>query len=117
MRTVALAAALAFACVSVSAEARLRQYRSNPGHRLCVETGTVLHPACGAGDDHRSAGEGPRFIRGRLVCAVNVGAELARRGIRGTGSARAKSYLSWGRASRPVPGVVAVFITSGRTAR
>jgi hypothetical protein len=50
-----------------------------------------------------------RFIRGRLICARNVGAALAARGIRGTGSALAKSYLHWGRASGPVPGAVAVF--------
>lgn len=50
-----------------------------------------------------------RYIAGRLVCAVNVNAELARRGIRGTGSAVAKSFLGWGRASRPVAGAVAVY--------
>lgn len=49
------------------------------------------------------------YIAGRLVCAVNVNAELARRGIRGTGSALAKSFLHWGRASRPVAGAVAVY--------
>jgi len=51
----------------------------------------------------------PRFVRGRLVCARNVNAALAARGIRGTGSALAKSFLSWGRASGPTPGAVAVF--------
>lgn len=54
-------------------------------------------------------GAAARFIRGRLVCALNIGAELARRGIRGTGSAQAKSYLHWGRPSGPQPGAVAVF--------
>lgn len=49
------------------------------------------------------------FIRGRLICAANVGAELARRGQRGTGSRLAMSYRNWGRASGPVPGAVAVF--------
>lgn len=49
------------------------------------------------------------FIRGRLVCARNVNAALAARGIKGTGSALAKSYLAWGRASGPAPGAVAVF--------
>lgn len=52
---------------------------------------------------------GGPFIRGRLICAANVGAELARRGIRGTGSRLAMSYRNWGRASGPVPGAVAVF--------
>lgn len=54
------------------------------------------------------------FIRGRLICAVNVGAELAARGIRGTGSAKASSYLRWGHESGPVPGAVAVFKGGGR---
>jgi hypothetical protein len=49
------------------------------------------------------------FVRGRLICAVNVGRLLAARGIKGTGSALAKSYLAWGRASGPVPGAVAIF--------
>lgn len=54
-----------------------------------------------------------RFIGGRLICAVNVGAALAERGIKGTGSALAKSYLHWGRASGPVPGAVVVFNRGG----
>lgn len=49
-----------------------------------------------------------RYIAGRLICALNVNSALAERGIRGTGSALAKSFLSWGRASQPVPGAVAV---------
>lgn len=49
-----------------------------------------------------------RYIAGRLRCAVNVNSALAERGIRGTGSALAKSFLGWGRASAPVPGAVAV---------
>lgn len=58
-------------------------------------------------------GSAARFIRGRLVCARNVNAFLAARGIRGTGSAYAKSFLPWGRASGPVPGAVAVFNRRG----
>lgn len=50
-----------------------------------------------------------RFIGGRNVCARNVNAALAARGIPGTGSAVAKSFLGWGRASGPIPGAVAVF--------
>lgn len=50
-----------------------------------------------------------RFIAGRLVCAVNVNAELAARGIRGTGSRLAKSFLRWGRPTDPAPGAIAVF--------
>lgn len=49
-----------------------------------------------------------RYIAGRLICARNVNSALAERGIRGTGSALAKSFLHWGRASAPVPGAVAV---------
>lgn len=50
-----------------------------------------------------------RYIAGRLICAVNVNAALAERGIKGTGSAVAKSFLKWGRsAGRPVPGAVIV---------
>lgn len=50
-----------------------------------------------------------RYIAGRLICAVNVNAALAERGIKGTGSALAKSFLSWGRsAGGPVPGAVIV---------
>lgn len=50
-----------------------------------------------------------RYIAGRLICAVNVGAALAERGIKGTGSALAMSYLHWGRsAGGPVPGAVIV---------
>ncbi|MGM4919520.1 CHAP domain-containing protein [Tardiphaga sp. 813_E8_N1_3] len=49
-----------------------------------------------------------RYIAGRLTCAINVNSTLAERGIVGTGSARAKSFLNWGVASAPVPGAVAV---------
>lgn len=74
-----------------------------------VARGKALYEAMPFGMPTASTTAGARFIRGRLVCALNVGAELARRGIRGTGSALAKSYLSWGRASGPAPGAVAVF--------
>ncbi|SFM00984.1 hypothetical protein SAMN03159423_4896 [Bradyrhizobium sp. NFR13] len=50
-----------------------------------------------------------RYIAGRLICAINVGAALAERGIKGTGSALARSYDRWGvRVAQPVPGAVAV---------
>jgi hypothetical protein len=55
-----------------------------------------------------------RYIAGRLICAVNVGAALAERGIKGTGSALALSYLHWGRsAGGPVPGAVIVSARRG----
>jgi hypothetical protein len=50
-----------------------------------------------------------RYIAGRLICVVNVGAALVERGIKGTGSALAHSYDRWGvRVAQPVPGAVAV---------
>lgn len=55
-----------------------------------------------------------RFIAGRLICAVNVNAALRSRGIRGTGSAMAKSFLHWGHATKPVPGAVAVYNRGGK---
>jgi hypothetical protein len=54
-----------------------------------------------------------RYIARRLGCAINVNVALAARGIRGTGSALAKSFLHWGHASRPVPGAVAVYNRRG----
>jgi hypothetical protein len=65
----------------------------------------------------RAFGVPHRFIRGRLVCAVNVNAALAEKGIKGTRSAMAKSFLGWGRSSpRPVPGAVAIF-NRGRSSK
>lgn len=58
-------------------------------------------------------GKPARYIAGRLICAVNVGAALAERGIKGTGSALALSYLKWGQESGPVPGAVAVSARRG----
>lgn len=49
------------------------------------------------------------WVKGPLSCARNVNAALAERGVRGTGSALAKSFLRWGRSSRPVPGAVAIY--------
>lgn len=61
-----------------------------------------------------SIGRPARYITGRLICAVNVGAALAERGIKGTGSALALSYLRWGRsAGGPVPGAVIVSARRG----
>jgi hypothetical protein len=57
------------------------------------------------------------FIGGPLKCAVNVNAALAAKGIQGTGSAWAKSFLDWGRPSAAVPGAVAVYHRGGRKSR
>lgn len=112
-------------------------YRTKPRHRTAPvparRPGTVAPMTMGRGlmrevvhaaglpenlGSTRPRVVGGHFIRGRLTCAANVGAELARRGIRGTGSRLAKSYLTWGRASGPVPGAVAVFgrLGGGHTA-
>ena len=57
----------------------------------------------------QAIGRPMRYISGRLVCAVNVNAALAERGIKGTGSALAMSFRNWGRsAGGPVPGAVIV---------
>lgn len=112
--------AIALACVSVPADARPRQIVAHPDCNITMPCEGVTRSARGeriakavgfgvAQNVYEVASRPAGFIRGRLVCAVNVGAELARRGIRGTGSALAKSYLPWGRASGPVPGAVAVF--------
>ncbi len=50
----------------------------------------------------------PAFVRGRLVCAANVNRLLAHKGIQGTGSALAMSFLRWGRAASIQPGAVQV---------
>jgi hypothetical protein len=79
-----------------------RSYRA-PAHRAPI---TLAH---GLGREVTRAFGQPAFVRGRLICAVNVGRALQARGIQGTGSALAKSYLHWGRSSGPAPGAVAVF--------
>lgn len=61
----------------------------------------------------RAIGSTSRFIRGRLICAVNVNAALAANGIKGTGSAMARSFHTWGQRSGPVPGAVAIFSRRG----
>lgn len=49
-----------------------------------------------------------RYVGGRLICAINVGLALAERGLKGTGSALAASYRSWGHATaNPKAGDVA----------
>lgn len=122
LRTVILAA-LALAGLHSVAEARPRSLQkmqiaqtgcADPVMRPCETGGAGVSRR--AGDARFEPGHGAavgrrpaRYIAGRLVCAVNVNAELARRGVRGTGSALAKSFLRWGRASRPVAGAVAVY--------
>jgi hypothetical protein len=70
---------------------------------------TVARQTVSYGSFDSAIGRPARYIAGRLACALNVGSALAERGIRGTGSAAALSYLHWGRsAGGPVPGAVIV---------
>jgi len=54
------------------------------------------------------------FIKRALGCAINVNAYLESKGIKGSGSAMAKSFLSWGRSTQPVAGAVAVYNRGGK---
>jgi hypothetical protein len=74
-----------------------------------VETADIGIARSGIRASFSSAAAPARYIAGRLSCAKNVNAALAARGIRGTGSALARSFLVWGRASHPVLGAVAVY--------
>ncbi len=76
---------------------------SSPRHAAVTPSFGAPSPSLGY-----SIARPARYIGGRLVCALNVGAALAERGIKGTGSALALSYDGWGYASSPVPGAVAV---------
>lgn len=125
IRAVILAAALSCALACLSSVAEARHYRAQPGNQVgcsqpemrpCDSVVRKFRTTQRIGKKGRfvQLRDNPvikpaRYIAGRLVCAVNVNAELARRGIRGTGSALAKSFLHWGRPSRPVAGAVAVY--------
>lgn len=85
-----------------TAEARPARRAVRVAHRAVSNYGAPT-PSLGY-----SVARPARYIAGRLVCAINVGAALAERGIRGTGSALAHSYDRWGHASDPTPGAVAV---------
>lgn len=88
MRFLALAGALALACFSSDVSAR------NDPADLADAAVSVFQTGARA-----SAVPSPRrHVAGPLTCAVNVNAALAERGLRGTGSAMAKSFLAWGRA-------------------
>jgi hypothetical protein len=73
-----------------------------------VEFGSPMYPPETARSWLNGLSKPARYISGRLICAINVNAALAERGIRGTGSALAHSFDHWGRASSPTPGAVAV---------
>lgn len=82
-------------------------HKASPGLPKARET--TFYPSEGV-----IGGRPSRFVAGRLVCAVNVGVALAERGIKGTGSALALSYLRWGHsAGGPVPGAVIVSARRG----
>jgi hypothetical protein len=77
---------------------------NNHRHKSHVLASKEITPSLGY-----SLARPARYIAGRLICAVNVGSALSERGIKGTGSALALSYLKWGRsAGGPVPGAVIV---------
>jgi len=90
-----------FPCEVVRAETHAR---TTPAH--AIETGRIVVTGLAAAAS--AIAKPARYVAGRLVCAVNVGVALAERGLKGTGSALAHSYDSWGRPSGPVPGAVAV---------
>jgi hypothetical protein len=83
-----------------SQNAKTDAFFSNPLQRI----GVPVFTAAGA-----AIARPARYIGGRLICAVNLNAALAERGIKGTGSALAHSFDHWGvRSPVPVPGAVAV---------
>jgi len=125
---IAMLCVFSFGC----AEARShRHHHHHHRHHQAIKT-SVLHPMCNitmpcdvrpsarvrgsfegfhqvASVSYGSVSRPMHYIAGRLVCALNVNAALAERGIRGTGSALAHSFDRWGvRVSTPVPGAVAV---------
>lgn len=124
----AVLAALCCIIFSGSSEARVRHHHTNiAAQPSCQDIfcwfGTQQDQPVAASPRARQAretasyapswqeavGRPTRYIAGRLICAVNVNAALAERGIRGTGSAWAKSFLTWGHsAGGPVPGAVIV---------
>lgn len=63
-----------------------------------------------AAEASRWIGKGPRDlgVRMNLWCADAINAWLRRVGKSGTGSALAKSFASYGRATKPKPGAIAV---------
>lgn len=84
--------------------------RTRVARTLATESRTFRQVASVGQLDSVSFGAPSRFIGGSLKCAVNVNAALAARGIRGTGSALAKSFLGWGHScSCNTPGAVAVY--------
>lgn len=86
----------------------VRVYKRNR-HHVPVEMISIAEPSI-----VYTISKPARYIAGRLICAINVSSALAERGIKGTGSALAMSYLHWGRsAGGPVPGAVIVSARRG----
>lgn len=100
-------------CLIAPAQARHHHYYHHHHHHHYHHQ-AIAQPACNdlfcwLGTTQAAVSHPSHYIAGRLACALNVGAFLAERGIRGTGSAAALSYLHWGRsAGGPVPGAVIV---------
>lgn len=78
-----------------------------------VDFGSPMYPPETARSWLNGLAKPTRYISGRLICAINVNAALAERGIRGTGSALARSFDRWGIRS-PVAVVGAVAVTDRR---
>lgn len=68
------------------------------------------HRSLLAAEASRWIGKGPRDlgVRHSLWCADAINAWLRRIGLKGTGSALAASFASWGKQAKPAPGVIAV---------
>jgi hypothetical protein len=91
---------------------RVTMHRDRTAHRRAPVARQVASYGAPSPSLGYTLGKPSRYIAGRLICAINVGVALAERGIKGTGSARALSYLHWGH-SAGGPRVGAV-IVSGR---
>lgn len=61
-----------------------------------------------------SGGARSSFVRGRLICAINVVRELRARGYNPPNTARARDFLNYGSHSNGSPGDVAIFARGRR---
>ena len=92
--------------VSIKVTMHRERHAANPRPRLSRQEVVYANPMQSFGS---RIARPMRYIGGRLICAVNVNAALAERGIRGTGSALAHSFDHWGiRVLSPIAGAVAV---------
>lgn len=71
--------------------------RKQPGEKVNLNTSFT------------TGGARSTFVRGRLICAVNVVRELRARGYNPPNTARARDFLNYGSSSNGSPGDVAIF--------